>query len=51
VLIAAKVVDRPARDFGGVDYRKRLSNFIVDRGRTPGGSATTTATARTSAAP
>jgi hypothetical protein len=32
VLIAAKVVDRPARDYGGVDYRKRLSNFIVDRG-------------------
>jgi hypothetical protein len=36
VLIAARVVDRPAQDFGGVNYRKRLRSFIVDRGRDAG---------------
>ena len=32
VLLAARVLGRPVRDFGGVDYRKRLASFIVRRG-------------------
>jgi len=32
VLLAAKVLGRDVRDFGGVDYRKRLTRFIVPNG-------------------
>jgi hypothetical protein len=33
VLIAADVLDKSVRDFGGVNYRKRLASFIRPSGR------------------
>lgn len=33
VLIAADVVGKPVRDFGGTNYRKRLRSFVVASGR------------------
>jgi len=36
VLLAARVLDRNPRDFGGVNYRKRLTTFIVRNGRDTG---------------